>query len=167
MGYQEEKQILAKIVQFLDRMGVPYKFQDIGEKDKEIFPAVVCTFRYQNSIDFDVIVYTIGKWIHVKCLVLKTDDLKLQMRAQLYELSLQLNYDLPEVTFSANNGDIYIEMDALIDTTFEDFASEFNSISEGIGVFIQSVREDLKIEIVSTKGHEHKGVRRKRSFRHK
>ena len=35
MGYVEERKNLTKISEYLDQMKIPYKFSDIGDKDKE------------------------------------------------------------------------------------------------------------------------------------
>ncbi len=155
MVYDEEKEILIPVSEFLEKMGVPYKQQDIGGQTLDKFPALVCTYRYQGQYNFDVIIYNVGKWLHVKCLVLKNATLKTENRAMAFELALQLNYDLPEVTFSANKGDIYIEMDALVGISYDDFAGEFASIGEGIGAFIQTLQKESDIQISNTVGHEH------------
>ncbi|MHA1611566.1 MAG: hypothetical protein ACTSYU_05900 [Promethearchaeota archaeon] len=155
MVYDEEKQILNSVSEYLAKMGVPYKNQDIGGQTKDKFPVLICTYRYQGEYNFDVIIYNVGKWLHVKCLVLKSSSLKPENREKTYELALQLNYDLPEVTFSANKGDIYIEMDALVGISYDNFAGEFASISEGIGAFIQKIQKECSIQFTNTIGHEH------------
>ncbi|MHA1776950.1 MAG: hypothetical protein DRO88_09505 [Promethearchaeia archaeon] len=156
MGYLEEKENLEKISKHLDRLGIPYKHQDLGKDSEIVFPALLCTYRFENKHNFDVIIYSIGKWINIKCLVLKKNRIEPNFQTGIYELCLQLNYDLPEVTFSTNKGDIYIEMDALVESSFEDFTEEFKSIPLGIGQLIEIIQKNYGIEIVDTEGEAHK-----------
>lgn len=151
MGYLEEQQHLTKIQTYLDQMGIPYKLQDIGDKQGEQFPALICTYR-SHDLDFDVIIYNLGHWIHVKCLVMNTINLTAQTRLNIYELCLELNYDLPECTFSLYKHNIFIEVDCLNDVDFDDFSAEFHSIGDGIEAFIEHLVKDHQVEITSTKG---------------
>lgn len=158
MGYAEEQANLNKISKYLDKMGIPYKNQDLGSESKSKFPALLCTYRFENKHNFDVIVYSIGEWINIKCLVLRRKKIPSHFLTDIYELCLQLNYDLPEVTFSANKGDIFIEMDALAESSFEDFAEEFKSIPVGITHFVEKVQELYGITIEDTNGKAHLGI---------
>ncbi|WP_457557519.1 hypothetical protein [Candidatus Harpocratesius sp.] len=166
MGYNEEKKNLEKMGQYLDNLGIPFKHQDIGDKSEDKFPTLICTYRFEEKHNFDVIIYSVEEWIHVKCLVLKVNRLKPKLRCKLYEMCLQLNYDLPEVTFSANKGDIYIEIDALAEISFEDFTAEFQSISQGISIFIENIQNQYDIDILDTNGEEHTGIYRKKRIFH-
>lgn len=154
MGYIEERKNLGKLAEYLDRMNVPYGFHDIGNAEQEIFPAIICTYRCAD-IDFDVILYNIGRWLHVKCLIMNLDTSKLtsSVTMTIYEIVLELNYDLPECTFSLFKNNLYIEIDCLTSIGFEDFQAEFHSIGEGIENFINIVKkQDKEIPIKSTKG---------------
>lgn len=151
MGYLEEQQHLKKIQDYLDQMSVPYKLHDIGDKQGEKFPALICTYR-SHELDFDVIIYNLGHWIHVKCMVMNTINLSAQTRLPIFELCLELNYDLPECTFSAYKKNIFIEIDCLQDVDFDDFSAEFHSIGDGIEAFIENISDFHQVEIKSTKG---------------
>src|SRR6056297_1280993 len=126
MGYQEERKNLEKFSTHLEKMGVPFNFKDIG-KEEEVFPAIICTYRHEE-IDFDVIIYNIANWIHVKCLVLDVKGFPSQVSLSIFKLALKLNYDLPETTFSLYKNKLYLEIDCLIDIDYDDFLEEFNSI---------------------------------------
>ncbi len=151
MGYLNEQKNLKKIALYFKKMGVPYKQQDIGDLEGEKFPALICTYR-SHELDFDVIIYNLGRWIHVKCMILNTIDLPDLVRLSIYELCLQLNYDLPECTFSSFKKNIFIEIDCLTEIDFDDFSAEFNSIGEGIELFIDNVIKEHDLELKSTKG---------------
>ena len=151
MGYQEEKNRLEVFSRHLSKMGIPYKFKDIGN-ESEIFPAIVCTYKH-GELDFDVVIYNIADWIHVKCLVLETIGLPSQIQLSIFKLALSLNYDLPETTFSLYNDNLYIELDCLNDVDYDDFVEEFNSIPTGLNIFLKTIKkEESEIEISSTKG---------------
>jgi hypothetical protein len=149
MPYEIEKQNLDIIAGHLEKMNVPFALQDIGEGDTK-FPALACTYR-SADIDFDVIIYTINEWIHVKTLVVETGEMDVEKAFQLYEIALNLNYQLPETTFSAYNRKLYVEMDCLVNVPFEDFQSEFNSIAEGINAFVIEAKKIPGINLISTK----------------
>lgn len=154
MGYIEERKNLGRIAEYLDQdqMKIPYEFQDIGDKDREIFPAIICVYRC-GDLDFDVILYNLGKWIHVKALLLNTSLYPSQTVLSIYEISLGLNYDLPECTFSLFKNNLYIEVDCLIGIPFNDFKAEFESIGNGIEAFLNVIKnQDEEISIKSTKG---------------
>ena len=151
MGYIEEQENLTKITNYLDQMGVPYKMQDIGDKQGEKFPALICTYR-SHELDFDVIIYNLGHWIHVKCMVMNVINLSAQTKLEIFELCLELNYDLPECTFSTYKKNIFIEIDCLKDIDFDDFSAEFQSIGDGIEAFVENVTKDSEIKITGTKG---------------
>ena len=152
MGYIEERKNLGRIAEYLEKMNVPYEFQDIGDKDKEIFPAIICIFRC-GDLDFDVILYNLGNWIHVKALLLNTSLYPSQTVLSIYEISLGLNYDLPECTFSLFKNNLYIEIDCLIGIPFNDFKAEFISIGNGIETFLNVIKKQKEdISIKSTKG---------------
>ena len=152
MGYVEERKNLGNIAEYLDQMKIPYEFQDIGDKDKEIFPAVICVYRCRD-LDFDVILYNLGKWVHVKALLLNTALFPSQTILTIYEISLGLNYDLPECTFSLFKNNLYIEIDCLVGVAFNDFKAEFESIGNGIEAFLNVIKnQEEEISIKSTKG---------------
>jgi len=152
MGYIEERKNLTHIAEYLEQMHVPYEFQDIGDKDKEIFPAILCVYRAED-LDFDVILYNLGKWVHVKALVLNTSYFPSKTVLTIYEIALGLNYDLPECTFSLFKNNLYIEIDCLAGIPFEDFKAEFESIGNGIEVFLNVIKkQDERISLKSTKG---------------
>ena len=150
-NYIEERKNLGKIAEYLDQMKIPYQFQDIGDKDKEIFPAITCVYRC--DVDFDVILYNLGNWVHVKALLLNTSLLPSQTVLTIYEICLGLNYDLPECTFSLFKNNLYIEIDCLVGVPYNDFKAEFQSIGAGIETFLNVIKnQDEEISIKSTKG---------------
>lgn len=164
MSYIIERKNIGKIAQHLDQINIPYRFQDIGDHEDVIFPAIICTFRVEN-LEFDVIIYCLNKWIHVKTLVMETSDLSQDVLLKIYELCLELNYDLPEVTFSVFQKNIFIEVDSLIDVDFDDFKAEFLSIGDGIEVFISTIKRRQNISVKSTKGYvpeKNSKIRRKK-----
>ncbi|MHA1584655.1 MAG: hypothetical protein ACTSVU_02125 [Promethearchaeota archaeon] len=160
MEYNDERQNLGEITIYLDSMEIPYKFQDFSENGDERFPALLCTYRCQN-MDFEVMIYNVGRWIHVKAMVMSAHTLKSKTKLDIYQLCLELNYDLPECTFSSHKDIIYIEIDCLKDVDSDDFIGEFQSIGDGIDAFVTRVNDVHKISIQKPKNHVHDGHQRK------
>jgi len=151
MGYIEERNHLNLISDYLDRIGIPYRIKDIADGEETVFPALICTYQCQG-LDFDVILYNLNRWIHTKCMLMDTANLNSDILLSLYKLCLDLNYSLPEATFSSFEANIFIEIDCLVSVSYEDFKAEFNSIGVGIEAFINSVKENQEISLTSTKG---------------
>ncbi len=152
MPYLDERNNLGLISEHLKEMGVPFEFKDIGgEPSGEIFPAIICTYRC-NKLDFDVILYNLTKWIHVKCMVMNLADFADDNLLAIFGISLELNYDLPEVTFSQHSQKLYIEVDCLVGIKQDDFAEEFNSIGDGIDMLMNILNKQKEISLESTSG---------------
>ncbi|MHA1521552.1 MAG: hypothetical protein ACTSRK_15330 [Promethearchaeota archaeon] len=151
MPYIDERNHLGNISEHLTKMEVPFEFKDIGESPGDIFPAVICTYRC-NSLDFDVILYNIGKWINVKCMVMNLAAFTDDALQAIFSIALELNYDLPEVTFSKHSQRLYIEVDCLVGIKYDDFAEEFNSIGDGIDMLINVLNKQKEINLESTSG---------------
>ena len=117
----------------------------------KFFPRFSVVINIQN-LEFEVIIHNIEKWVLIKCMVLDTSDLSMPLTFKLFKKALELNYDLPEVTFSSYQGNLYIEMDCLVGVDFDDFAGEFESISDGIEHFIDFVHQQKNVILTSTKG---------------
>jgi hypothetical protein len=147
---QDEQEALFGISQFLERMKIPAILQKIGNENGETFPALTCNYRI-DKVDFSVIIYNVGSWINVKCLVMETKGMSIEDRAKIFELALTLNYELPETTFSAYQGNLYIEIDCLVDVDYDDFKSEFNSIADGLNAFVEMLQTEKNIKLTSTK----------------
>ena len=151
MGYIQERKNLDQISTYLKRIGIPYRLKFVADSEETMFPALICTYQCQG-VDFDVILYNLNRWILTKCLIMKTSNLNSETLLSLYKLCLGLNYSLPETTFSSFKADIFIEIDCLVNVSYEDFKAEFNSIGEGIEAFLNSVKENQDISVKSTKG---------------
>jgi hypothetical protein len=151
MNYDVEKTNLIQISKHLELMKIPFIFQDIGEIPEEKFPAIACTYRH-NQIDFDVIIYSIGDWINVKALIMDLHQYSSDIALQTYETCLNLNFELPETTFSAFNQRLYVEMDCLVEVDHETFQSEFQSIAEGINQFMERMYKKHNLQLINTKG---------------
>jgi hypothetical protein len=162
MGYSEERKNLEKISSFLSQMGVPSQIKDVDDGEGGAFPVILCAYRY-NNLDFDVVIQNIGKWIHTKCLVVDIEGLSTPILFHLYKTCLEINYTLPEVTYSSYKGNIYIECDSIVDTNFDDFEAEFNSIPDGIEALMDLVNKENKFTFQSTKGKAEIHQRKKES----
>lgn len=161
MGYIDERNHLNSISNYLDRIGIPYRMNDIADNEETVFPALICTYQCQG-LDFDVILYNLNRWIHTKCMLMNTSNLNSETLLSLYKLCLDLNYSLPEATFSSFKADIFIEIDCLVSVSYEDFKAEFNSIGEGIEAFINSAKKNQEISLTSTKGMVKDGTHSRR-----
>ncbi len=133
---------LAKVAEFLDKMGIPYTKDKLGGEDK---PPVLLTAYRTRGKEFLVVVMADEKWIRIKARVLnlsEAEDLKKdsELIMKIYHLALVGNFYLDEVTFSADkDGNLYVEADMLSTVSFDTFKEEFNSLAVGIDYFLDAI----------------------------
>jgi len=91
-------------------------------------------------------------WICLKVLLLDTEEINPELKCNLYQSCLELNFELPETTFSLNDERIYIEADLPVGLTFKNFKLELDALNEGIETFSQEVAPKAgKIEKIAKK----------------
>jgi len=134
-NYSKAKEELNVVGIYLKKMDVPYDLIDMIDEEGEKSPAIVTTYQHKDY-EFEVTIRHHGDWINVYCFILDTSGLDNDVERVLYKTCLELNYLLPEVTFSAHKDDLYIEADMLVGVPFKDFEAEFNSIALGINQFV-------------------------------
>ena len=91
MSYDDELLVIKELEPFLAKLGIPFRIEDIGKGEGAKFPALLYTFRY-TTFNFDVIIYNVGKWIHVKRMTMKTENLSEVLKMKIYEICLELNW---------------------------------------------------------------------------
>lgn len=85
------------------------------------------------------------EWVQVKLLLVRGTDIRPQEEERLYELVLQANYDLREVTYSLSpGGDLCVEADFPSSSTFENFQSEYGSVEFGLKYLVTDILPKLK-----------------------
>lgn len=89
-------------------------------------------------------------WINIKALVALIKDIPKDERENLFHSCLAANFNLHEVTFSADENGIWIEADMPKDTTESNFKVEFGSVIYGVKYFIEQIAPKIKFNVRST-----------------
>lgn len=93
------------------------------------------------------------KWIQIKLLLIPGREIPPKLEKELYRQLLIGNFNLNEVTYSiSTDGDIFVEADMPVNTSFENFESEYGSIEFGADYFLTEIIPKLndKIELKQT-----------------
>ncbi|MHA1651175.1 MAG: hypothetical protein ACTSYB_13355 [Candidatus Helarchaeota archaeon] len=138
VDYQKEKQNLEKIAEYFDKMNISYDFTDEFTDSNEKFPLLITIYTYRN-LHFGLHVINNDDWICAKAMVLDTAMLDPSVIHEIYQICLELNFQLPETTYSANEGQIFVEADMPVGVSFEDFKREIMSIGRGIDILIDAL----------------------------
>ncbi len=147
--YEDEKANLEKISAHLAKAGIKHDWIDLGSEEK--FPAIYTNYTYKGWT-FDVLILNHDDWISAKCMIMDTEGFDLPLKCTIYELVLGMNFQLPETTFSADAGQIFIEADMKTNVTYDDFMNvELNSIAIGIDAIVDEL-DAAKAPISSTEG---------------
>ncbi|MFX0103541.1 MAG: hypothetical protein ACFFCS_28525 [Candidatus Hodarchaeota archaeon] len=155
------EEIKQKIIEWLVQFGISKNHiitpteQDISKAPEQIRPilnrTIVVPYTLKateqgmpdlvlkSQIIFD------EKWIQVKLLLLSGKEIPDNLRIVLYEKLLLANFELNEVTYSLSQGkDVYVEADMPVDSTLENFKSEYGSIEFGVDYFLHNIIPGLK-----------------------
>jgi hypothetical protein len=89
-------------------------------------------------------------WINIKALVALLKDVPKDERENLFYSCLVANFNLHEVTFSADENGIWVEADMPKDTTESNFKVEFGSVVYGVKYFIEQIAPKIKFNVRST-----------------
>ena len=150
-SYEEQKKNLEPISEYLKKAKISHEFIDITLGEGEKMPAILTDYTYKE-FTFDVLMLNAENWIMVQCMILDTTQIPDDVIRDVYELCLELNFDLPETTFSVHNKQIFSEADMTVDVSYDDFINvELNSIAIGIDAFIDTVTA-ANVEVKDTKG---------------
>ncbi len=102
------------------------------------------------SMLFEAKLTILRKWINVKLMIIRNEEVPNKMQLPLYERLLKANFDLNEVTFSiSQSGDVFVEADLPVNTDYINFESEYGSVEFGVDFFLTEVVPSL-IEISVT-----------------
>ncbi|HUY00430.1 MAG TPA: hypothetical protein VMV49_12790 [Candidatus Deferrimicrobium sp.] len=144
VNYEREKVNLGKISKFLEKMRINHQFQDIKNGDNETVPIIDAVFQYED-LKFRLKIRNLEDWIVTKCLIMDFSDFPADKVLTLFRLGLELNYILPETTFSVFDNEFYIESDMPLHGKFEDFQIEWHSITIGLDRFLAAMGDDESI----------------------
>ena len=147
---EKEKENLAQTGKYLEQLGIAYGVKNVLNEEGGMFPCIFTTYQYKGYT-FDLTIQNIGDWIIMKCLILDLSTFSDEQVLSLYELGLDLNYILPETTFSAHKRKLYVEADMVLGASFEDFKDNLNSIAVGIDVFTDEL-DPGQAELKNTEG---------------
>ncbi len=104
------------------------------------------------SLLFEAKITILRKWINVKLMIIRHEEIPAKMRLPLYERILKANFDLNEVTFSlSQSGDVFVEADLPVGTDYYNFESEYGSVEFGVDFFLTEVVPTLnEISVIDT-----------------
>ncbi|MHA1377140.1 MAG: hypothetical protein ACTSRG_02045 [Candidatus Helarchaeota archaeon] len=137
-----------KIREFLIKVGI--KDQNIAENEEEYSFEIPLTIEFKNSdsLILKTKILITEKWVFSKCLIMYGDKVPINVRPLLYQEMLRANFDLAEVTFSLDSlNNIYIETDMPVETNYENFQTEFQSIPFGVLHFFNDIGPRISNEI--------------------
>ncbi len=110
---------------------IPYKLMFKGPKGE--LPLV-----------FEVKMMIIKKWINIKLMLMRHEEVPLNLKPTLHEKLLNANFDLNEVTYSVSQqGDVFVEADMPTNTDYTNFQSEYGSIEFGVIHFLKEILPKL------------------------
>ncbi len=137
VSYEVQKKNLTHITHHFDKMKGSYEIVDLRSPEGEKVPAVFTNYSYWDyTFDMLFLNNIDSNWINLKCMILDTTGLDKDTIFSIYELCLNLNFQLAETTFSLQAGQIFVEADMSIDVSFSDFKSELTALSKGIDAFV-------------------------------
>lgn len=144
-----------KIKGFLKRLEIT-EFKENPEKHTIDVPLTLEFDSSDEPIELNTrILLTKEGWILIKCLLMFNDQIPqdAKLTHTLWGVLLQGNFEYPEVTYSLDHEyNVFVETDMPLDTTYENFKSEYDSISFGaLNYFTEIVpKVDPQIERVNT-----------------
>ena len=140
---------LEKIKNFLRKLGI----NEIIEKTEEniIFVPLELEFNPNHRLELtNRIEITKDGWIIIKCMLMFNYVIPPEPKIyrSLWKKLLQVNYHYPEITYSLDDdANIYAETDMPVDTTFENFQSEYRSIKQGALNYFNNILPTIDAEI--------------------
>ncbi len=106
---------------------VPYKYATSKAEDG-------------STLMFEAKITILSKWINVKLMIIRNEEVPKKMRLPLYERLLKGNFELNEVTFSlSQTGDVFVEADLPVGTDYYNFESEYGSVEFGVDYFLTEI----------------------------
>lgn len=137
-------ELIEKVAKWLEQMNL--KIIRVEDESR-----IIVNYQITDYV-FQVQLLSSDSWINAKALVANTKDLSETELLQLYRSVLIANWELNEVTFSVDpdNGNIWVETDMPIDTSFENFEVEITSIPFGIKHFLDKIAPTLSFEVRDT-----------------
>ncbi|MHA1798831.1 MAG: hypothetical protein ACTSVY_10345 [Candidatus Helarchaeota archaeon] len=137
------------IKSYLMKLGIKEIIEKTEKNTIEV-PFMV-DFDSAESIELkNKITITEDGWILIKCLIIFHEMLpdNLDIHRDLWCKLLQANYTFPELTFSLDESfNVFVETDMPVDTTFENFKSEYGSLKIGVLTFFNEIIPEIDAEI--------------------
>jgi hypothetical protein len=170
VDYKKEVKNLEAIGEYLDKLDMDFDLKDAVDENNEKFPIILSTYKHKN-INFAMHILSIDDWICMKVLLLDAENIKSELRCSIYQSCLELNFELPETTFSVNDGAIYIEADMPSGFSLGDFKLELEALKAGIDIFaeeaapktgkLKSTTEEAPAETTKKKSTKKKTTKKK------
>ncbi len=141
---------------WLGKFGIPEdrifepSADEIEKAPQDIRPLLenmlIVPYKYVNKSDegnallFEAKLTILRKWINVKLMIIRNEEVPKKMRLPLYDRLLKANFDLNEVTYSmSQSSDVFVEADLPVNTDYTNFESEYGSVEFGVDFFLTEV----------------------------
>ncbi len=113
----------------------------------------------EENLELEANIVFDAKWIQVKLLLLRGSEIPKSVEKSLYRELLLGNFNLNEVTYSlSSEGDVFVEADMPVDTSYVNFESEYGSIEFGADYFLTEIIPKLQ-ETISLATYSESGSR--------
>ncbi len=176
VDYKKEVKNLEAIGEYLDKLDMDFDLKDAIDENSEKFPIILSTYKHKN-LRFAMHILSNDDWICMKVLLLDAENIDTEFRCSIYQECLELNFELPETTFSVNDGAIYIEADMPAGFSLGDFKLELEALRAGIDIFaeeaapktgkLKSTSEDAPAETTKKKTTKKKATKKKKTTKKK
>ena len=150
---EEYLEIHEKIKGFLKNMGI----SEIKEKIEKRLVEVPLKIDLSSGETLELttrITTSENGWLKIKALLMFNESIPddPEIKRTLWEKLLRANYEFPELTYPLDHEiDIFVETDMPVNTTFENFKSEYdNSIEVGALQYFDKILPELNAEIKKT-----------------
>ncbi|MHA1731419.1 MAG: hypothetical protein ACTSU5_05725 [Promethearchaeota archaeon] len=102
----------------------------------------------ESELELEANIVFDEKWIQIKLLLLRGQEIPKSLEKRLYRELLEGNFDLNEVTYSLSpDGDVFVEADMPVVSTYENFESEYGSVEFGADYFLTEIIPKLQESI--------------------
>ncbi|MHA1270265.1 MAG: hypothetical protein ACTSPY_10800 [Candidatus Helarchaeota archaeon] len=154
-NYDKEKDQLKLIAKYFSKSGLDFKWVDFDFGHGFVKPVIVSSNQYQD-VPLDIVASAqsaegVDDWLTLRVFLCKVDNLDKDKLLDLLKLCLQLNFEIPETTFSMKGNMIFLEADMPTNISEKDFQFELDGMDFGIPLLFNGMKK-LGLSINPTKG---------------
>jgi hypothetical protein len=142
--YETQKKNLEVFTTFLEFYSIQYTLVDEKLDTGQKYPVLKFVYRIEG-MDYDVKLVAFFDWATARCYLFDTKTVNEKMACTIFQKCLELNYLLPNTTFSMYNRKIFSEVDMELTASPKEFEFEMNGLTYGIEDFTKFLKsQNLK-----------------------